>query len=890
MRNFRGVSTVNQATQLRKTLFVSTALAASAWMGAFGMSAQAQDAPKPAVSADAQVVVVLGTRRTDRTLTNSASPVDIISSNELKAQPSSNMLDTLKNIVPSFFVPQNTISDASSFVRAPSLRGLPGDEVLVMLDGKRFNRSALVQVYTGGDTGLSFGSQGSDLSALPSIAVGNLQILREGATAQYGSDAIAGVLNYGLRTNKSGTEIQARYGSYTKYHDGASREVAVNQGFDLFGRGFANVSAEVDNDEGTSRGATRPLALIFAQQNPSLASQLPNYPGPAQIWGSSPSHGYKLLLNSALDITDDSKLYFIANYAHTYANESFNYRSPISSTALDVNGVSHPLSANGAFKNTFYLTPCPAETPTCPTGGFVKDDNTFNYTSIYPAGFTPRFVGESNQAFGTLGYKGTMTSGLHYDMSVSTSRNSLTLSMYDSLNASYGPDSPTSFHFGELVQKETDANIDLTYPITVAAFASPITLSGGAEYRKETYQQTAGDLYSYGVGPYAVAQNLYVMTAPGVYTAAGTTTAQSPGASGYGGTSPNAAGTWSQTSYAAYLGAEADITEALSMGVAVRDEHYDTFGNAVVGKINALYKISDAFSIRGTIGSGFHAPSPGQSNDEILTTNFVGGNQVQTGTYPVGSPISAFYGATTLKPEKSKNYGLGFIAKPVTSLTITVDAYQIDVTDRIGISQNFNVTDEDIASQPALAAVGAGGVVNYFTNGFDTTTKGIDFVGTYKYDAAAMGRFNFTLAYNYNQSEVTKHDPAVISHAQIVDVARLAPAHRGNISVAWTGGNWAVTGRENFYSNWRDEVDYPDQVFGAKLTTDLDVSYMLDKVTISAGASNLFNTMPEKIANSSSNTIYQLTNSTADGQIYPRSGGPFGLNGAFGYLRVSARF
>ena len=889
MQKWRANFRAQKSPVRRTTLLLTSAFVLSSPLLAFGGSVAAQQAA-PAVDPSPQVVVVLGTRRTDRTLTNSASPVDVISSTDLKSQSSANMLDVIKNIVPSFFVPQNTISDASSFVRAPSLRGLPGDEILVMLDGKRYNRSALVQVYTGGDTGLSFGSQGSDLSALPAIAVSNLQVLREGATAQYGSDAIAGVLNYGLRTNSSGTELEARYGYYPKYGDGASREIAINQGFSLFDRGFVNVSAEFDHDDGTSRGKTRPLALIFAQQNPTLASQLPNYPGPAQIWGSSPSQGYKLLVNSGFNVTDSSQLYFLGNYAHSKSIESFNFRSPISGTAVDINGVTHNLGANGAFTNTFYLTPCPTGNATCPAGGFVKDSNTFQFSSIYPAGFTPQFVGISDEAFATLGYKGTMASGLHYDVSASSSRNTLNLSMFNSLNASYGPLSPTTFHFGELVQSETDGNLDLTYPIAVSSFASPITLSGGAEWRKESYEQTAGDVYSYGVGPYAVAQQLYTMTAPGVYTSAGKTSAESPGASGYGGTSPAAAGKWSQTSYAAYLGAEADITTSLSAGVAIRDEHYDTFGNAVVGKVNALYKFSDYFSIRGTVGSGFHAPSPGQSNDEILTTNFVGGNQVQTGTYPVGSAIAAYYGAKTLKPEKSKNYGLGFVAKPFSNFTLTVDAYQIDVTDRIGISKNYTVTAADLAAQPALAAVGLAGNVDYFTNGFDTSTKGVDVVGTYKYTAGALGRFNLTVAYNYNHSEVTKFDPTVISAAQIIDVSRLAPAHRGNVSLGWLGGNWAVTGRENVYSSWRDEVDYPGQVFSTKLTTDLDVSYSVDTYTISLGASNLFNAMPDKIKMSSSNAIYQLTNSTSDGQIYPRSGGPFGMNGAFGYLRLTARY
>jgi len=857
----------------------------------FASAGQAQTTPSPAaatVADDAkETVVVIGTRRTDRTLTNSASPVDVISAVELQSQPSANMLDSLKNLVPSFFVPQNTISDASSFVRAPSLRGLPGDEVLVMLNGKRFNRSALVQVYTGGDTGLSFGSQGSDISAIPAIAIGNLQVLRDGATAQYGSDAIAGVLNYGLKNADHGLEIDGRYGQYYP-GDGKSKQIAANLGLSLFGAGFVNISGEYDRDGGTSRGETRPLAVIFAQQHPDLASQLPNYPGPAQIWGSSPSHGYKFLVNSQLDVTDSSHLYAFANFAHSYANESFNFRSAISGTALDINGVSHNLGANGAFNNTFYLTPCPTGNATCPAGGFVKDTNTFLFTSLYPAGFTPRFVGKTDQAYGTVGYKGAF-GDLTYDVSGTTSRNALTLSMYDSLNASYGPQTQTSFQFGKLIQKETDFNLDLSYPIEIG-FASPLTVSGGAEWRREEYTQTSGDLQSYGVGPYALAQNLYTLTAPGVYAPAGTSSAQSPGASGYGGTSPEASGKWAQKSYAVYGDLETDITSALSVGLAGRYEHYSTFGGKAVGKFNAIYKISDAFSIRGTVGTGFHAPSPGQSNDEILTTNFVAGNQVQTGTYPVSSPISQYYGASVLKPEKSTNFGLGVVAKPIRGLTVTVDGYSIKVKDRIGISQNFTVTAADIAKQPALAAVGEGGNINYFTNGFDTRTSGVDVVATY-HSHAGPGDLNLTLAYNYNKSKVTKFDPAVISEPQIIDVAHLAPNHRLNLGATYAIGAFTLNARENYYSWWRDEVDYPGQVFGARATTDFDVSYTFSETaTFTIGANNIFNAHPEKIAMSSSNTIYALTNSTADGQVYPRSGGPFGINGGLWYARVRFKF
>ncbi len=841
-------------------------------------------------------IVVIGTRRTDRTLTDTPSPVDVISAAELSSQSASNMLDAVKNVVPSFYVGQNSISDASTFVRSPSLRGLPADNILVMLNGKRYNRSALVQVYSGGDTALGYGSQGADISAIPSIAVGSLQILREGATAQYGSDAIGGVLNYGLRED-AGFELQSRYGQYyDNGGDGKSKQVAANVGLKLGDRGFINLSGEYNDDDGTSRGETRPVAVVFAAANPTLASQLPNFPGPVQIWGSSPSKGYKAVLNSAFEVTANSKLYLFVNLARSRGNQSFNYRSAFSvPTPLAVDdGTGIPATRspgrNGAFAHPAFLTPCPTGNATCPAGGFVNDANVFNFSTLYPAGFTPRFIGINKEAYGTVGYKGESEGGFRYDLSGSLSRNSLTLSMNNSLNASFGPQSQTSFEFGSLIQKELNLNLDLSYPVE-AGFASPITLSAGAEYRRETYQATEGDLQSYGVGPFA-SQNLYVQTAPGVFIPdpVTPTVSFSPAASGYGGTSPASAGSFSQKNIAIYVGAETDLTEAFSVGVAGRYEHYNTFGGTFVGKVNALYKVSDAFSIRGTVGTGFHAPSPGQSNVEILTTNFVQGNQVQTGTYQVNNPISQYYGAQDLTPEKSTNFGLGFVVKPASALTLTVDAYSIRVRNRIGITQTFSVTAADILALPALAAVGLGGDVNYFTNGFNTTTKGLDVIGSYRTEAAG-GKLNFTLAYNYNKSKVTKFDPQVISQVQISDIANFAPRHRAILSAGWQIGNFSLNARENYYSSWSVQADYPGQRFGAKFVSDLDVSYtFMEHYTLTLGASNLFNTKPDRIAPSTSNPIYALTNSTADGQVYPRSGGPFGFNGGFWYARVRIKY
>jgi iron complex outermembrane receptor protein len=860
----------------------------------FAQDAAAPASATPAAQDTSDAIIVTGTRRTDRTVTDSPSPIDVISAKELQAQPTANVLDSLKNIIPSFYVGQNTISDASSFVRSPSLRGLPGDEVLVQLNGKRYNRSALVQVYSGGDTGLSYGAQASDLSAIPSIAISNLQVLRDGATAQYGSDAIAGVLNFGLRKD-AGVEVQGRFGQYMQNGDGDARQIAADAGVKLGDRGFINVAGEYNNDRGTSRGETRASAAELAILHPELANQIPNYPGPAQIWGSSPTHGWKAIVNAGYDITDNSALYAFGNFARSKTNESFNYRPPLAFPGLLAdkgNGlVVDGTSANGSY-SPVYLTPCPAGTVTCPAGGYVKDGNTFSAANIYPAGFTPRFVGVTKQAYGTAGYKGKLDNGFTWDLSGSLSRNELSLSMYDSISPSFGPDTQTSFKFGNLIQKETDLNADLTYPLEVG-FASPITISGGAEYRKETYEATSGDLQSYGAGPYA-SQTLYSLVSPGVYAPAGTAS-QSPAASGYGGTSPDAAGSWTQRSWAAYLGAETDITKTITVGIMGRHEHYSNFGSANVGKANALWKATPWLSVRGTVGSGFHAPSPGQSHDSILTTNFIGGNQVQTGTYPVNNPIAEYYGAKPLKPEKSVNWGAGVVLKPIHRASLTIDYYNIKVKHRIFISEPFSVVAADIAANPALAAVGVGGNVSYFTNGLDTLTRGVDVVGSYQLPLA-QGSLNLTAAYNYNKSTVSKADPNVIDNAQIIDIKHLAPNHRANAAASWSNGVITINARENYYGSWKDAVDYPTdagggQTFNAKFTTDLDVSYTYkDHYTITVGGTNITNKFPTKVKASTANPIYALTDATGDGQVYPRNGGPFGFNGGFYYVRLRVKY
>ena len=264
--------------------------------------------------------------------------------------------------------------------------------------------------------------------------------------------------------------------------------------------------------------------------------------------------------------------------------------------------------------------------------------------------------------------------------------------------------------------------------------------------------------------------------------------------------------------------------------------------------------------------------------------------QVQTGTYPVTNPIAQYFGATALKPEESTNFGLGFVFSPMSNLKMTIDAYRIKVRDRIGLSQTYSVTAADIATQPALLAVGEGGDVQYPTSAYDSLTKGIDFVGTYNSELGS-GSLNLTLAYNYNETEVTKFDADIIGDDQRIDIEGIIPKHRGGLTASYGIGEFAITARENYYSSFTQQVGFPGQTFGSKFTTDLEGSYTFaDRYTLAIGATNVFNEYPDKIAATDANPIYVLTHSLSNGQVYPNSGGPFGSNGGFWYARVNVRF
>jgi len=463
-------------------------------------------------------VIVTGTRRLDRTVAESSAPIDVLTGAELASYPAASMLDTLSNLVPSFIVGQNAISDASSFVRSPSLRGLPADEMLVMLNGKRMNRSALVQVYQGGvKPNWRSARRGPDLNSIPSIAIKSLEILRDGASAQYGSDAIAGVLNYQFRNAPSGFQIDGRYGKYfpTGYSsDGGDGQIAANIGLPLGSQGFVNLSAEWSRNQQTVRNPTRPSALAFAATYPNLASQLPHYPGPVQQWGTPPSDAVKTLLNSGIKLDSGRSIYFFANYANIQTNESFNYRLPKTVTDSSGNTFSHHPSFSDIYLDA--CTSHPSFTG-CPVDGYIQDSNTFNFSSIYPAGFTPRFYGVTQQFFGAVGYKGTNRWGINYDLSGHNGPELPGRVLENFTQPVLGPAVSDQLLRRQVRAKENNFNLDVNYPWAVGWLSSPISLAAGLEWRDENYQQLLGDQASYAAGPYA-SQRLYTCSIAGVCT------------------------------------------------------------------------------------------------------------------------------------------------------------------------------------------------------------------------------------------------------------------------------------------------------------------------------------------------------------------------------------
>lgn len=799
--------------------------------------AQEADSTEIAASDPAAVIVVTGTRRNDLKAADAPLPIDIITGDELMQKGSSDMNDLLRTEVPALNIQRLVSNDGAVFTRPFSLRGLPPDQTLVLVNGKRRHRGATVQF-----TNIPYirGSQGPDLATIPSIAVGQLEVLRDGASALYGSDAIAGVLNFNLRRNREGAIFIARYGQYYA-GDGQDFLLQGNVGLPFTAAGFVNISAEYSNSDTTSRGIQRPDAQAL------INAGIQGVPIPAQRWGNPKSEAARLFVNAGLDLSDHMQFYAFGNYSWSTGTTAFFYRNP---------------------NTSFIATSIPLTTQ---PGG-----PRFSFRQKYPGGYTPDFGATITDGSATSGVKGDVGESLTYDISASYGQNHASYRIDNTVNPSLGLSSPTSFKPGDLEQRELTFNLDLTHPLNVGT-DDPLTLAGGLEWRRETYQIFVGDLASWQVGPFASV----------IDPDTGLRVGLPVGSNGFPGFSPIQSGTFSRTNWAGYASIEGNLTQSLQFGLAGRYENYSDFGSRFTWKVSSRYDFSDAFAIRGSINTGFRAPTPGQANASQVQTNIdsVTGAPLTAGIVAPGNPVARFFGATSLRPERSFNFAGGIVLKPASRITFTLDYFNIKVEDRIAVSGNFNLSPAQRAQLAALGIPGGDSFqqVSFFTNSFDSRTQGVDAVLTVGFDLAG-GKATFGLNGNYTKTDVIKASPVITADRErLLELEGFVPKWKGNASFTYDGDHFGFIARANYYGKWTDfgANSAADQTGGAEVFIDLEASYKFnDKFKLAVGAENVFDNYPD----------LEIRQSQINNGIQYLRFAPTGFNGGFWYVRATTRF
>tara|TARA_B100000767_G_scaffold7248_1_gene7153 strand:- start:6896 stop:9712 length:2817 start_codon:yes stop_codon:yes gene_type:complete len=834
-------------------------------------------------------IAVVGTRNSPRSAVDSPVPLDVIGSETLNSQGNSDVLSMLSVMVPSLNVNDQPINDASSLVRPANLRGMSSDHTLLLLNGKRRHRSAVI-TFLGG--GLSDGAQGPDISVIPAYALKQVEVLRDGAAAQYGSDAIAGVINFVLKDAREGGHVALKVGGYSE-GDGELFQVQLNKGFAIGEDGFLNATAEYRQQNGTSRSVQRIDAQnLIDQGNVFIAS-------PSQVWGAlDVNEDIKLALNAGADISSKSQFYSFATAARREINGGFYFRNPQTREGVfsrtDPNtGESRLIVAD--LDGLESGIACPSITLSSnsvlldPTYQLIADNTTalgancFAFNEWFPGGFTPKFGGTITDASVAMGVKHELPNGWAMDASATLGYSDIEYTISNTVNPSLGPQTPTSFSPGGVSQVERTLNLDFNKLIQTI-FDDPVIIAVGLEWRKETYFQKSGDEASYIAGPFALEPPL------------GLNQGFSIGSNGFPGYQPQSAGHWSRSNWAVYADLEFYVTEAWQFGVATRVEHFSDFGSTFDGKLSTRYKLNDIFALRGSVNTGFKAPTVGQSNVINVTTAYGVNGLEDQATLPPTDLISLQLGATPLTPEESVNFSLGLVMQASENFFATLDYFNIRLSDRISTTSAIPLTDDDISALIAQGRPDAAkyNAAKYFTNDFDTKTQGVDLVVNYNFALADWSN-SLLLAFNWTDTQVER---VTLYPAQVGDEIRLLPnltqarirmlednlpAHRGSITLEQSKGNWAFTWRLNYYGEfYEDHLDASAgmDIYGNALTTfDAQVAWkVLPQTQVTLGAQNLFDSMPNE--NPFQGEV---------GALYPPTS-PSGINGAFYYAGIEYTF
>jgi iron complex outermembrane receptor protein len=779
------------------------------------------------------------------------------------------MLEILKGTVPSFNAHTNPISDAATMVRPANLRGLSADSTLVLVNGKRRHRSSVITLLGGG---INDGSQGPDISVIPSVALKQVEVLRDGAAAQYGSDAIAGVLNFALKDDADGGIFQVRHGQYYE-GDGDSTEFSGNIGLPLSRDGFANISFQYKTADATSRSEQRPDAQGFIDAGNTAVSDL------AQVWGSPEvEDDISIFGNFGLDLGNDREAYAFGNYAERDIRGGFYYRNPHTRGGVFSNDDGATLLV-GDLDGVGQGIECPTVNITSDNVldqadyALIADPNTdvgqncFAFNEMVPGGFTPNFGGNVTDTSLTFGTRGDLDWGIMYDMSFSWGTNESTYAIYNTVNASMGPESPRDFNPGKHTQTDKFLNLDFVKEFEVDSLAMPLMFAFGYEWHHDEFEVTAGDVASFTAGP---------LTEQGFGI----------GSNGFPGFKPAAAGVYSRVNTAFYVDVEAQYTDDFMMAYALRYEDYREDGDDTNYKIAAQYSVTDDFSIRGSVSTGFRAPTVGQSNYSNVQTNLSDGVLVDSALLPPSNPIAAQLGATDLTPEESESYTFGAVLE-VAGIHMTVDYYHIEVEDRISQSdfQTLDDGDREKLKEDGVPNVDSITSISFFTNDFDTTTEGVDFVANYSTELF-NGDSTFSLAYNWNETTVDKYSD-VTGDFKVARLENDLPNHRGTLTWSQAWESFSMFTRVNYYGEYQGvHVDWDATAIEADsaVTVDIEGTYFVnDAVSLSVGAQNLFDEYPSDIEFNNG-----MPSNSFGGKYYETS--PFGFNGGFWYAKATYTF
>lgn len=853
--------------------------------------AESTDAATEESVVELEGVVVVGTRAKPRSVLESAVPIDIVSKEDFARQGGADLPNLLRTLVPSYNINTQPISDAGTVVRPANLRGLAPDHTLVLVNNKRRHRAAVIH-WLG--NGLADGAQGPDLSPIPSIALKQVEVLRDGASAQYGSDAIAGVMNFQLKDGYKGGSVEFKPGIY-QYGDGRQFAVAGNIGLGT-PETWANLSLEYGGSDPTIRSVQRFDAHALVN-----AGNL-DVNDPAQIWGQPIVEGdIKFFANFGSALTDSTEFYGHANYASKRVEGGFYFRNPNTRSGVfgrnvdlddddnpdefyllvgnltglaegedkDDNDIqlAHPETGETVATDSDSRTAIANGLPADPAElqKVVSDPNLFSYQELFPGGFTPRFGADALDSSVLIGFKGAVLeeelgNPLNWDLSGYFGRHHADFFIFNTVNASLGPDTPTEFDPGDYIQTDYNLNFDVTYPLNDMVF-----LASGLEYRNEGFEVVPGQRESYQIGPLA-AQG---------FTAA---------SNGFSGFSPIGAGTWTRYNVAAYLETEIKPMENWLVALAVRGEDFEDFGSTLNYKVATNYGITETMKLRGSYSSGFRAPTPGQQNTFNVTTefNFEKGDLVNNGTIPSTNPAAALVGGKALEPEKSQNFTGGFTAQ-ILDVSITMDFFDIRLSNRLSLSQDFALSEEQKVDLIAAGVTSAANIeeFRFFTNDFDTTTQGIDAVIT-----VPLADGNVTGVLNWTQTTVTDFNPVTLNELRIKELEENLPKYRASLTVTQPiMDSFGVLARGSYWGDWYDSED--DATYTGKLIFDLEGSYTADSgITITVGGNNILDTYPDE------NPAYVDPRIEGEPDIGNKYGqfSPFGFDGAFWYAKVGYSF